>query len=254
MRPIIDWADKANVRQLVPLLKKIKLLEAQTAVVLSEVRPYVTPTLADKMPRLSNSLQKLDQSVVSRYDMLRGLIKTLGGVAVAKPPAPQPIANEPLPPDAIAAQPYSGRPSLDGLPPDVAHIVLALLPTKDAAPLSRVNKFIKQHVTDDTRGVYRHLVIGEDEREWRQREDETLHKLKQKLSRLRTVHDWDYYFDQGHVPTSPATVAFSQLEELYVEGWSFQRWQFPSLLRLQLGETSRECWSVLPSSNPCRRL
>ena len=42
-------ADKANVCRLIPLLKKIKSLEAQTAAVLLEVRPYVTPTLADKV-------------------------------------------------------------------------------------------------------------------------------------------------------------------------------------------------------------
>ncbi|CEM30753.1 unnamed protein product [Vitrella brassicaformis CCMP3155] len=164
VHPVIDWADKANVCRLVPLLKKIKSLEAQTATVLSEMRPYVTPTLADKVPALSNKLLTVEQSVASRHDALRGLIKTLDSVKVAKPPLPQPIANRPLPPDTIITQ--LGRPCLDGLPPDVAHIVLAFLPTKDAAPLSRVNQAMKQLVTDDTRGVYRHLVIGVDERQW----------------------------------------------------------------------------------------
>ncbi|CEM20456.1 unnamed protein product [Vitrella brassicaformis CCMP3155] len=164
VHPVIDWADRANVCRLVPLLRKIKSLEAQTAAVLSEMRPHVTPTLADKVPGLSNKLMTVEQSVASRHDTLRGLIKTLDNVAVAKPPLPQPIATKTLPPDATITQ--LGRPSLDDLPPDVAHIVLAFMPTKDAAPLSRVNQAMKQVVTDDTRGVYRHLVIGVDEREW----------------------------------------------------------------------------------------
>ncbi|CEM38451.1 unnamed protein product [Vitrella brassicaformis CCMP3155] len=316
MRPVIDWADKANVCRLVPLLKKIKSLEVQTAAVLLKVRPNVTPTLADKVPGLSNKLQTLDQSVMWRHDMLRGLIKTLDSVGVAKPPLPRPIANKTLPPDAKISQ--LGRPCLDGLPPDVAHIVLAFLPTKDAAPLSRVNQAMKQVVTDDTRGVYRHLVIGVDDWQWwhrntrrnarrrgedlgvsdddsneedgddeedeeeegeddsagegaaggadlrRQREDETLHNLKQKLGRLRTVHIGTYWkglsfplkcieasrdtitsmklcetFSYHYsVPTSPPTVAFSQLEDLYVKSWpdhrGFRGWQFPSLLRLKM--------------------
>ena len=237
-----------------------------------------------------------------------------------------------------------GPPCLDGLPPDVAHIVFAFLPTKDAAPLSRVNQAMKQLVTDDTRGVYRHLVIGVDEREWwdrgirrtawqtgeslgidgdgsseedgnydededeeeegndeegedgsagegatggaalrRQREQDALDVLKQKMvrhhttptnqrlglqifaccdalrlgqARLRTVHistHWkgldfplecieashdtvrsmklcekkrledDDEFEDYHysVPTYPPSVAFSQLEDLYVEKWPY---------------------------------
>ncbi|CEM29374.1 unnamed protein product [Vitrella brassicaformis CCMP3155] len=303
VHPVIDWADKANVCRLVPLLKKIKSLEAQTAAVLSEVRPHVTPTLADKVPGLSSKLMTVEQSVASRHDTLRGLIKTLDNVAVAKPPLPQPIATKTLPPDATITQ--LGRPSLDGLPPDVAHIVLAFLPTKDSAPLSRVNQSMRHLVTDDTRGVANEEDVQEDEEEQEKEEDqggegndeegegeddsagegaaggadlrrqreETLPILKQKLGRLRTVHisaHWkaldfplecieasrdtvrsmklcekrlendDEFEDYPYsVPTSPSTVTFSQLEDLYVEQWpdhrGFRGWRFPSLLRLRVG-------------------
>ncbi|CEM30740.1 unnamed protein product [Vitrella brassicaformis CCMP3155] len=290
VHPVIDWADRANVRRLVPLLKKIKSLEVQTATVLLKVRPLVTPTLADKVPGLSSKLMTVEQSVALRHDTLRGLIKTLDSVKVAKPPLPHPIANKPLPPDTTITQ--LGRPCLDGLPPDVAHDVLAFMPTKDAAPLSRVNQAIKQPVTDDTRGVYRHLVIGVDEREWwdegirsnarRKREDrqrpryteaetggrlrtvhisshwkgldfpldcieasrDTVRSMKLYEKRLENDYDLSGFEDYDYsVPTSPSTVAFSQLEDLYVEQWpydyglrrrrGFRGWRFPSLLRLR---------------------
>ena len=52
-----------------------------------------------QVPGLSSKLMTVEQSIVARYDVLRGLVKTLDSVKVANPPLPQPIANKPLPPD-----------------------------------------------------------------------------------------------------------------------------------------------------------
>ncbi|CEM27800.1 unnamed protein product [Vitrella brassicaformis CCMP3155] len=227
-QPTIEWEDREALGCLISQLQSIKQLEAQVADVLLDVRPNLTSQIADSLPGISGKLRALEESVSWRYSSVRSLIGMLTAVKVAKPPLPQPIGNKALPAHARSTKPYTGRPCLDGLPPDVTHIVLGHLPMKDAVPLSRVNRSMRQQISDETNGIYKHLVIGKDERDfWRQgirkniegdsapappapyidhiygyvtptrprrsssqerAIEEGLNKVKQSLSGLRTVH------------------------------------------------------------------